>query len=234
MTSMTPRLRPWQILAATVLLTGAALLAYWPALTGGFLWDDDTLVTDSTLVKAPDGLYRMWFTTEPLDYWPLTNTSFWLEWRLWGMRSSGYHATNLLRHLVSGLLVWAILRRLSIRGGLLAAALFVLHPVNVESDAWIAQRKNTLSMVFFPAVDPLVPQGRSRTGRCSPGRRVLETEITSPSCGFTAGRTGNQPLVLAQPRHVRPRDAQQGLRGNPAGRPAADRLVAAGAIRRRT
>jgi len=147
--SPSTRLRPWQILAATVLLTGAALLAYWPALTGGFLWDDDTLLTDSTLVKAPDGLYRMWFTTEPLDYWPLTNTSFWLEWRLWGMRSSGYHTTNLLLHLVSGLLVWAILRRLSIRGGLLAAALFVLHPVNVESVAWIAQRKNTLSMVFF-------------------------------------------------------------------------------------
>ena len=59
MTSTSTRLRPWQILAATVLLTGAALLAYWPALTGGFLWDDDTLVTDSTLVKAPDGLYRM-------------------------------------------------------------------------------------------------------------------------------------------------------------------------------
>ena len=113
------------------------------------MWDDDTLVTDSTLVKAPDGLYRMWFTTEPLDYWPLTNTSFWLEWRLWGMRSTGYHATNLLLHVASGLLVWAILRRLSIRGGLLAAALFVLHPVNVESVAWIAQRKNTLSMVFF-------------------------------------------------------------------------------------
>ena len=147
--SPSTRLRPWQILAATALLTGAALLAYWPAVTGGFVWDDDTLVTDSTLVKAPDGLYRMWFTTEPLDYWPLTNTSFWLEWRLWGMRSTGYHATNLLLHVASGLLVWAILRRLSIRGGLLAAALFVLHPVNVESVAWIAQRKNTLSMVFF-------------------------------------------------------------------------------------
>ena len=141
--------RQGPLLWPAAVLLAVSFLAYWPALNGGFIWDDDTLVTDSTLVKAPDGLYRMWFTTEPLDYWPLTNTSFWLEWRLWGMRSSGYHATNLLLHLVSGLLVWAILRRLSIRGGLLAAALFVLHPVNVESVAWIAQRKNTLSMVFF-------------------------------------------------------------------------------------
>jgi protein O-mannosyl-transferase len=149
MIASSPRLRLWQILAAAALLTGAALLAYWPALTGDFVWDDDTLVTESTLVKASDGPYRMWFTTEPLDYWPLTNTSFWLEWRLWGMRSAGYHVTNLLLHVTSGLLLWAILRRLSIPGGLLAAALFVLHPVNVESVAWIAQRKNTLSMFFF-------------------------------------------------------------------------------------
>jgi tetratricopeptide (TPR) repeat protein len=149
MNATSSRLHRWQILAVAAVLTGAALFAYWPALTGGFVWDDDTLLTESKLVKAPDGPYRMWFTTEPLDYWPLTNSSFWLEWRLWGMRSTGYHVTNLLLHVASGLLVWAILRRLAIPGAPLAAAIFVLHPVNVESVAWIAQRKNTLSMLFF-------------------------------------------------------------------------------------
>jgi protein O-mannosyl-transferase len=135
--------------ASAAVLVAAAVLAYWPALSGGFVWDDDTLLTESALVKAADGLHRIWFTTEPLDYWPLTNTSFWLEWRLWGMHAAGYHVTNLLLHVGSALLLWAILRRLAIPGAFLAALLFVVHPVNVESVAWIAQRKNTLSMVFF-------------------------------------------------------------------------------------
>src|SRR5262249_34551329 len=139
----------WQTLALAALLALAATLVYRPALTGGFVWDDDTLVTRSELVKASDGLYRIWFTTEPLDYWPLTNSSFWLEWRAWGMNPTGYHVTNLILHIASGLLLWSVLRRLSIPGAFLAALLFVLHPVNVESVAWIAQRKNTLSMVFF-------------------------------------------------------------------------------------
>jgi tetratricopeptide (TPR) repeat protein len=143
------RLKLWQILAAAALLTGAAVLVYWPALTGGFVWDDDTLLTDSRLVKAADGLRRIWLTTEPLDYWPLTNTSFWLEWRVWGLHSTGYHVTNLLLHVASGLLIWAILRQLALPGALFAASLFVLHPANVESVAWIAQRKNTLSLPFF-------------------------------------------------------------------------------------
>ena len=147
--SAAPRPIRWQPFAAGALLAMAAVLVYWPALTGGFVWDDDTMLTRNDMVKAASGLYRMWFTTEPLDYWPLTNSSLWLEWRVWGMHSTGYHVTNLLLHISSGLLVWAILRRLMIPGALLAAFLFVVHPVNVESVAWIAQRKNTLSMVFF-------------------------------------------------------------------------------------
>jgi Flp pilus assembly protein TadD len=131
------------------LLAVVATVVYWPALSGGFLLDDDTLLTESVLVKAADGLRRMWLTTEPLDYWPLTNTSFWLEWRLWGMAPTGYHVTNLALHVWSATLIWAILRRLSIPGALIAALLFVVHPVNVESVAWIAQRKNTLSMALF-------------------------------------------------------------------------------------
>ncbi len=126
-----------------------AVAAYWPALSGGFIWDDDALLTLNPLVKAGDGLYRMWFTTQAVDYWPVTGTSFWIEWRLWGLHASGYHLTNLLLHIGSGLLLWRILRQLAIPGPALAAGFFLLHPVNVESVAWIAERKNTLSLVFL-------------------------------------------------------------------------------------
>jgi tetratricopeptide (TPR) repeat protein len=127
----------------------ATLLAYWPALHGGFLFDDDAMVLGSALVKAPDGLWRMWFTTEAVDYWPLTNSSLWIDWRLWGDTPTGYHVTNVVLHACSGLLVWAILRRLAIPGAWIGAMIFALHPVNVQSVAWIAQRKNTLALVFF-------------------------------------------------------------------------------------
>jgi hypothetical protein len=129
-----------------VLLTAAA---YLPAMNGRFIWDDEALVANNALVKAPDGLYRIWLSSEPIDYWPLTNTSFWIEWRLWGTDTRGYHLTNLALHVAAAVFIWIILRRLSIPGGFFAALLFAVHPVNVESVAWVAQRKNTLAMVFF-------------------------------------------------------------------------------------
>jgi tetratricopeptide (TPR) repeat protein len=136
-------------LGAVALVVAAVLLTYWPAIHGGFLFDDDTLVTQSAIAQASNGVSRMWLTTEPLDYWPVTNTSFWIEWRLWGANPTGYHVTNVLLHAVSALLLWAILRQLHVPGAWVAAFLFALHPVNVSSVAWIAQRKNTLAMVFF-------------------------------------------------------------------------------------
>ncbi|HEY2760223.1 MAG TPA: tetratricopeptide repeat protein [Pirellulales bacterium] len=141
----------------THILTGAAIIcisacaAYALVLTGhlGLLLDDDGLVTQNRLVHAPDGLYRMWFTTEPTDYWPVTSTSFWLQWRLWGANPAGYHMVSLFLHLIECLLLWRILERLAIPGAFFGALLFAIHPVNVESVAWIAQQKNMLAMLFY-------------------------------------------------------------------------------------
>ncbi len=135
--------------AAFLLLTFLALAAYWPVFHCGFIWDDDSLLTNNSMIRASDGLYRFWFTTQPIDYWPVTNSNFWLEWRIWGTNALGYHLTNLALHIASSILIWSILRRLGIPGAYLAAILFAVHPVNVESVAWISERKNTLAMLFF-------------------------------------------------------------------------------------
>src|SRR5438046_805716 len=68
--------------------------AYWPVLHGGFVWDDDFMLTNNPAVKSPAGLRYIWFTTALPDYFPLTSTSLWLEWKLWGMKAWGYHITN--------------------------------------------------------------------------------------------------------------------------------------------
>ncbi len=139
----------WLALLGAAALAIVVWISYFPALRGGFIWDDNLLVAGNRLVHAPDGLYRIWFTTEPYDYWPLTNTMFWIEWRLWGTNPTGYHVVNLLLQIAAALLLWKILSKLSIPGAYLAAVLFAVHPVNVESVAWIAQGKNTLAMLFF-------------------------------------------------------------------------------------
>src|SRR5437867_6907894 len=97
-----------RVVAGGALIALTTFLAYFPSLSGGFILDDYLLLVDNRLIKASDGLARFWCTTEALDYWPVTNTTLWIEWRLWGMHSTGYHVTNLILHIVAALLIWAI------------------------------------------------------------------------------------------------------------------------------
>jgi tetratricopeptide (TPR) repeat protein len=135
------------LLAAAIL--AIAILAYIPAMQGGFLWDDYSFLKDNWLTQAPDGLQRFWFTTQAEDYFPLTSSTLWVEWRLWGDHAAGYHVTNVLLHAVAAVLVWRVLRRLEFPGAWLAGVLFAVHPVAVASAAWITERKNTLPMVLY-------------------------------------------------------------------------------------
>jgi tetratricopeptide (TPR) repeat protein len=131
------------------LIIALVIAVYWPAINGGFVLDDEGLLTEHPIFRAPDGLYRIWFTTDAPDYWPLTYTGFWIEWRLFDKHTTGYHVVNITLHIAASLLLWAILCKLKIPGAYLAALLFAVHPVNVQSVAWIIQLKNTLAMVWL-------------------------------------------------------------------------------------
>jgi len=137
----------WLLVLGLVLATAAAYSPVWRA---GFIWDDDIYVTENPLLTAPDGLRRIWFSLEsPSQYFPLTYTTFYLERLCWGLNPAGYHGINLLLHAANALLAWRLLARLRLPGAWLAAALFALHPVQVESVAWITERKNVLMGFFF-------------------------------------------------------------------------------------
>jgi protein O-mannosyl-transferase len=132
-----------------VLIAFTVFITYIPCLSGGFVLDDALLMVDNPLIQSQDGLYGFWCTTQPTDFWPATSTTFWIEWRLWKTCPGGCHITNLILHVVESLLIWIILRRLNIPGAFFAALIFAVHPVNVESVAWISQRKNIMGMLFF-------------------------------------------------------------------------------------
>ncbi len=126
------------------------LLAYLPALGNGFVWDDDDYVTANPTLRSLAGLARIWLEPGAVpQYYPLTFTTLWLNYQIGGVAPFGYHLVNILLHATSAVLLWRVLRALSVPGALVAAALFAVHPVNVESVAWATERKNTLSGVLY-------------------------------------------------------------------------------------
>src|SRR5436853_5159613 len=137
-------------IAFALVLAVLTILVYRPAWNGGFLWDDDVYITTNELLTARDGLRRIWFSFDsPSQYFPLVYTTFRIEHALWGLNPLGYHWVNILLHVANALLVWRLLARLNVPGAWLAGAIFALHPVQVESVAWITERKNVLMGCFF-------------------------------------------------------------------------------------
>jgi tetratricopeptide (TPR) repeat protein len=138
------------ILAGAAVLLIATVLAYLPATRGGFVWDDEDWVEHNPLLVDADGMWRIWFSNDqPSQYFPMVYTTFRLEYSIWGLEPLGYHVTNIVLHAINVLLVWWLLARLRVPAAWLASAVFALHPVQVESVAWITERKNVLMFFFF-------------------------------------------------------------------------------------
>jgi Tfp pilus assembly protein PilF len=145
--------------AAIIILAG--LWIFSPTYHGDWLWDDDELLTKNLTVQhrvspdpnvPPDSLRtlaKLWLNPDGTDYFPLSYTAFWAQWPFFGLRSTGYHVTTILLHITGALLLWALLAKMRIPGAWLAALVFVMHPVCVESVAWVSETKNTLSLPWF-------------------------------------------------------------------------------------
>lgn len=161
----------WRRALPALLLLAITVIAYLPVLSAGFIWDDDDYVTQNALLVQPGGLGRIWTDVGATpQYYPLVFTSFWLENQLWGLNPAGYHLTNVLLHALAAILLWRVLVRLRIPGALFAGALFAVHPIHVESVAWITERKNVLSAALFLAALLLFFRFRP-PGEPSPGWR---------------------------------------------------------------
>jgi tetratricopeptide (TPR) repeat protein len=143
------RSRSWWWWVWGLLLVVVTIFAYQPAWNGKPIWDDDGHITKPEL-RSLDGLGRIWIKPGATQqYYPLTHSGFWVEHKLWGDSPLGYHLINILLHTVSALLLLKILRRLELPGAFLGTVIFALHPVQVESVAWISELKNTLSGTLY-------------------------------------------------------------------------------------
>ena len=146
-------LSPGQLKALGVTVIGVLIgVCYYPALFGDFVWDD-LIFSEEPVIHAWSGLKSIWLSPADIGneghYWPIVYTTFYLEHKLWGLAPAGYHAVNTVLYFVNSLLVWRLMTRLAVPGAWLIAAVFAVHPLHVESVAWIIERKDLLSGLFY-------------------------------------------------------------------------------------
>lgn len=130
-----------------LLIVAAGVWVFSPAFFGGWIWDDQPYISDNPIIQDPEGFWKVWVNPDGQgNYYPLTSFAEWLQWQWWGNSMLGYHLTNVFLHLASAFLLWRLFARLGIRLAWLGALLFTVHPVMIESVAWISELKNTLSL----------------------------------------------------------------------------------------
>jgi protein O-mannosyl-transferase len=179
--------------AGALLLLVLTSAAYLPAMRGGYVWDDPFYVRDNYTLRSLHGLHQIWLVpTASPQYYPMVFTSFWLEYRLWGDNPHGYHVTNVVLHGINAVLVWTLLSRLNVPGAFIAAGIFALHPVHVESVAWISERKNVLSG-FFALLAGLTWLRFVETGRA---RSCLLTGLFFSAALLSKTQVAMLPLLL--------------------------------------
>ena len=192
-----PAIRNRDVALKTFLLFAVTVVAFWPALHGGFVWDDDVHLTANPTIVGPLGFKEIW-TTVAAVYYPLTLTSFWIQHQLWGLDPFPYHLVNTVMHAAAVILLWRVLIQLKVRGAWYGAALWALHPVQVESVAWITELKNTQSCVFYLLAISLFLKWLAGT---SQGRRVewhyLLALLTAVLAILSKTSTVMLPVVLA-------------------------------------
>jgi protein O-mannosyl-transferase len=160
--------RDWLLAVAIVALL---FLAYLPVRHAGFIWDDEHHLTENPCIVGPLGLKDIW-TSAAANYFPLMLTNLWVQHAIWGLAPLPYHLMNIALHALAAILLWRVLRRLGVPGAWAGAALWAIHPVQVESVAWISEMKNTQSAGFYLAAiwlfvrwleaqpDPAAPSAR--------------------------------------------------------------------------
>ena len=147
-------IRRFEVLGCCLIIVGAAILVYVPAMSGAFVWDDEPWISGNPLVRGDDRrwwqtLWAIWSGAEGVDYYPLTTTLNWLEWRIFAGSPAGFHVVNILLHGANAVLVWRVLRSIGVQGAWLAGLIFAIHPVHAASVAWVSEAKNTLSLLFY-------------------------------------------------------------------------------------
>jgi hypothetical protein len=131
-----------------LLLIAFVFIAYAQVFRADFIWDDESHLTRNPCVVGPLGLKEIWTSTQAV-YYPLVLTTFWVMHKFFGLNPLPYHFLNVFLHAASAILLWRILQLIRVRGAWLGAALWALHPVMVQSVAWVTELKNTQSCVFY-------------------------------------------------------------------------------------
>ena len=186
----------WPLAAVGALIAGLVLMCYWPALRGGMLWDDAAHVTGPEL-RSWAGLGRIWTELAATQqFYPVLHSAFWLEHRLWSDAVLGYHLVNVAQHALAAVLLVGLLRRLRVPGAAWAGLVFAVHPVCVESVAWISEQKNTLSLVFYLAAALAYLRFDMRRGQAGSGWRYAGATFLFGLALLTKTVTASLPAAL--------------------------------------
>lgn len=139
-----------RIVLGVLALLALTLAAYWPLHTAGFIWDDTTWLVKNHFAHHWRGLWNIWFNPhDSIQYYPMVYTFFMVQWHLWGAHALGYHLVNIVVQGVNAILLWRVLAALNLRSAWIAAAIWAIHPVQVETVGWVVEQKSLLSALFL-------------------------------------------------------------------------------------